>query len=329
MPDVNGLARDGASILKQTFREFIDDDCPRMAAALAYYAIFSLPPLLVIVVTLTGLFLSPEVVETWIHTQVGGIVGESSARQIQTMVENARQRVQGGFSVGLILSILGLIVGATAAFAQMQKALNTAWDVERDTEQGGIMTLVMKRVLSLGMIIAVAFLLLISLILSSLISGFAGQLGAALPGDVSVTLIRVLDVSLSLVVITFLFAAIFRYLPDARISWRNVWVGALATTVLFILGKYVISLYIGQSNPAEAYGAAAALALLLIWVYYSSMIFFLGAEFTQIWTRRRSGGILPAKGAVKLGGTHARRETRDRPGPRGPQKAPESHEPHA
>lgn len=300
MPDIDRIARDGANILKQTVREFLDDECPRMAAALAYYTIFSLPPLLLILITLTGLFLNPQVVETWIGTQVGDLLGPETAKQIQTIVENAQARVEGGFSMGLILSIAALLVGATGAFTQMQKALNTAWEVERDPDHGGITVLLMKRILSLGMIVVVAFLLLVSLVLSSLISTFAGQFSELLPGGVSGTLVWTIDSAVSLLVITILFAAIFRYLPDAKISWSDVWIGSFATAGLFVLGKFLIGLYIGQSDPGQAYGAAAALAILLIWVYYSSMILFLGAEFTQIWTRRHGVGIQPAEGAVKI-----------------------------
>ena len=293
-------AREGVGILKQTFKEFARDDCPRMAAALSYYTIFSLPPLLVLIITLAGVFLSTQQVEGWIQGQVGSLIGEQAATQIQTMVESAQQRVRGGFSLGFILSIAGLLFGATGAFAQLQKALNAAWEVEPDPEQGGVKNYLMKRVLSLGMIMVIAFLLLVSLVVSSLISTFVGQLEGMLPGGLSTVTVWILNAAVSLFVITLLFASIFVVLPDARVAWRDVWAGAFVTALLFVLGKFLIGLYIGQSNPGEAYGAAAALAILLVWVYYSAMILFLGAEFTQAWARRRGSGIEPDDDAVRV-----------------------------
>lgn len=300
MAEPNDHTREGTNILTQTLREFSDDEVPRVAAALAYYTIFSLPPLLVLLITLAGLFLSPQAVETWIETQVGSLIGQGTSDQIQTMVQNAQQRVQGGFSLGLILSIAGLLFGATGAFSQMQKALNAAWEVEPDPEHGGLVGTLMKRVLSLGMILVVAFLLLVSLVLSSLIATFAGQLGGLLPAGISSVAVWAVNAAVSLLVITLLFAAIFKVLPDAKIAWNDVWLGAFVTAVLFIVGKFLISFYIGRSSPGEAYGAAAALAILLVWVYYSAMILFIGAEFTQVWSRRHGTGIQPADGAVRV-----------------------------
>ena len=292
--------KESTNILKQTFSEFTDDDCPRMAAALAYYTIFSLPPLLVLIITVAGLVLSAQQVEGWIEGQVGSMLGAETASQIQTMVESAQERVSGGFSFGLILSVAGLVFGATGVFAQLQKALNTAWEVEPDPESGGILTFFTKRVFSLGMILVVAFLLLVSLLLSSLISALAGQMGGLLPEGISSVVVWIINAAVSLAVITLLFAAIFKVLPDAKVTWRDVGVGAFVTAVLFVAGKFLIGLYIGQSDPGEAYGAAAALALLLVWVYYSAMIIFLGAEFTQIWARRHGSGIEPDEDAVRV-----------------------------
>ena len=216
------------------------------------------------------------------------------------MVENAQERVSGGFSLGLVLSIAGLLFGATGVFAQLQQALNKAWEVEPDPEAGGIKNFLTKRVFSLGMILVIVFLLLVSLLLSSFISVFAGQLGSLLPGSLSTAVVWVINAVVSLAVITLLFAAIFKVLPDAIVAWRDVWVGAFVTAFLFVIGKFLIGLYIGQSDPGEAYGAAAALALLLVWVYYSAMIIFLGAEFTQIWAQQYGSGIEPDEDAVRV-----------------------------
>lgn len=296
--------KDAVHLLKQVFKEFSDDDCPRMAAALAYYTVFSLPPLLVIIVTLAGLFLDPQQIEGWIEGQISGLIGQRASTQIQVMLESVRQRVQGGFSTGLILSIAGLLFGATGALAQFQAALNAAWEVEPDPEQGGLKNFLMKRLLSLGMILVIAFLLLVSLVISSLISAFSRQLGQILSplglSTISAPLVWSVDIAVSLLVIMILIAAIFKVLPDARIAWHDVWAGTFVTAFLFVAGKFLISLYIGRSDPGEIYGAAAALAIILVWVYYSAMIILLGAEFTQVWARHHGTEIQPETGAVKV-----------------------------
>jgi membrane protein len=264
------------NILKQTLNEFINDDCMRMAASLAYYTVFSLPPLLVIIITVVGLALDPQQAEVWIREQVQSLIGAGAATQIQGMIESASERVEGGFSLGLILSLVGVLIGATAAFGELQYALNTVWDIKADPDQGAIWSYVSKRVLSLGMILVIAFLMLVTLILSSLISAAQNQLGQILSnmglGVVSEEFVWIIDTVVSLAVITQLFAAIFKVLPDAKIRWRDVQFGAFITALLFVVGKFLIGFYIGQSNLGEAYGAAAALAVLLIWVYYSSLI---------------------------------------------------------
>lgn len=296
------------NLVKQTLNEFIADDCMRMAASLAYYTVFSLPPLLVIIITVVGLALDPQQAEVWIRDQVQNLIGAGAASQIQAMIESASERVGGGFSLGLILSLAGVLIGATAAFGELQYALNTVWDIKADPDQGAIWSYVSKRILSLGMILVIAFLMLVTLILSSVISAAQDHLGQILSamgiGMVSEELVWIIDTVVSLAIITQLFAAIFKVLPDAKIRWRDVEFGAFITALLFVAGKFLIGLYIGQSNLGEAYGAAAALAVLLIWVYYSSLILMMGAEFTQVWTRRHGRDILPTDGAVRLHEKH-------------------------
>ncbi len=287
-------------ILKQTFVQFGEDDCPRLAAALAYYTMFSLPPLLVILLTLTGVVIDPERMELWVQGQVGNMIGPDVAEQVLVMVDNAEERVRGGFSFGLLLALGGLVFAATGAFAQLQTALNKAWGVEPNPDRGGLQKFLLKRIFSLGMIVAIAFLLLVALVVSSVIASFSDGLSSVLPAGLSAAAAWGIDLSLSLVVITVLFGLIFRVLPDAQIAWRDVWVGALSTAALFVLGKYLISLYIGQSDPGKTFGAAAALAIVLIWVYFSAMIVFLGAEFTQVWARRSGRRIEPASSAVRV-----------------------------
>lgn len=279
-----------ANILKQTLSEFVGDDCMRMGASLAYYTIFSLPPLLVIVITVTGLAVDPQQVEGGIQKQVGEMIGPNAATQIQTMIERASERVSGGFSMGLIVSIAGVLIGATAAFGELQHALNTVWAVDGKAAQNGLWEFLIDRALSLGMILVISFLLLVSLVLSSLISALQGQFESLLStlgmGTLSADLVWGMEMALSLLIISQLFAAMFKVLPDITLTWRNVEFGAFITALLFVVGKFLIGFYIGQSNLGDEYGAAAALSILLIWVYYSSLILLLGAEFTQIWARR-------------------------------------------
>jgi len=292
-------------ILKETFKEFMDDDSPRMAAALAYYTIFSLPPLLVLILMVTGLFVDPQNVQGTIEEQMGGMLGAEAARSIQAMIANA-SRPSGGGLAATLLSIAALAFGATGAFVQLQGALNAAWEVEPDPEQGGLRHFLVKRVFSFGMILGLGFLMLVSLVLSALLSAFGEGLASMLPGGVSETALRLVELALSLVFITLLFAAMFKILPDAVIAWRDVWVGALVTGVLFVAGKFLIGFYIGRSEPGSAFGAAGSLAVILIWVYYTGMVLLLGAEFTQVWARRRGGGIRPEPGAMHVIATKRR-----------------------
>jgi membrane protein len=288
-------------MLTQTLKEFSDDNCMSMAAALAYYTVFSLPPLLLLIITLAGLFVDPSHVQQAIQQQVGGLVGSSGAQQIQTMVENVSQRVQGGENaLTLVLAIGGLLFGATGAFAQLQQTLNRAWQIAPDPDESGVMNFLGKRLLSLGMILGIAFLLLVSLVLSAAISALSGYLTQWLPAGIGEPLLFVVNASVSLLIITLLFAAIFKVLPDARIAWNDVWVGAFGTALLFVVGKLLIGFYLGRSNPGEVFGAAGSLALILVWIYYSALIVFLGAEFTQVWARTKGTGITPDEGAVRV-----------------------------
>lgn len=296
-------AKASVGILKQSVSEFIDDDSMSAAAALAYYAVFSLPPLLVIIIIVAGLALDPQQVQSWIEGQAGTLMGPDVGAQIQSMIQRAHENVQGDFSLGLILSIAGLLFGATGAFAQLQSALNAAWEVQPDPEQSGMWSYAGKRILSLGMILVIALLLLVSVILSSLISALRGQIGQILEtvglGALSGELLWAINLVVSLLVITGLFAVMFKVLPDVRVAWRDVQVGAFVTALLFVIGTFLISFYIGQSNLGAAYGAAAALAILLVWVYYSTLILLFGAEFTQVWARRHGAGVRPDEGAIR------------------------------
>jgi membrane protein len=286
-------------ISKQSVRDFIDDDCPTMAAALSYYTVFSLPPLLVLLFLLLGAVLDPQDIQGTVEGQIRGLMGPESGEQIRTIIANA-DRPGSGNVPATVLGIVALLLGATGVFGQLQAALNRAWEVAPDPEQGGLKSFLMKRVFSLGMVLALAFVLLVSLVLSAVLSAFGDSLGRFLPDGLSGPLLHAINFAFSFAVITLLFAAIFKILPDATIAWRDVWVGGAVTALLFTVGKFLLGLYLGRSNPGEAFGAAGALALMLVWIYYTSMIVFFGAEFTQTWAERRGRGIEPEKGAVRV-----------------------------
>lgn len=285
-------------LLKQSVRDFINDDCAAMAAALSYYTIFSLPPLLVLILLLVGALLDPQDVQGGIEDQIRNLMGPAGGAQVRTMIEVA-DRPHGGV-LPTILGIAALLLGASGAFGQLQAALNRSWQVAPDPRQGGIKSFLIKRVFSFGIILALAFMLLVSLILSAALSAFGTTLGRMLPGELSEPVLQGINFVLSFGVIALLFAAIFKVLPDARIAWRDVWVGAIVTALLFTVGKFLIGFYLGRSNPGEAFGAAGSLALMLVWIYYSSMILLFGAEFTQTWAESRGGGIVPERGAMRV-----------------------------
>ena len=296
-------------LLKRTFDEWKRDRCSSMAAALSYYTVFSLPPLLLLVLTVLGLVVDPSDVEGRIGQEIAGLVGPEGAAQVREMIRNVnRPEVDTTFLS--VAGIIGLLIGATGALAELQQALNRAWEVAPDPEKRGLIHKLGKRVLSLGMILTVAFLLLVSLVLSAALSAFGDQLSIWLPGALSSWAIRLMSSGLSFVVIAALFGLIFKFMPDARIRWRDVAVGAVGTAVLFMAGKLLLGEYLARSDPGQAFGAAGSLALILVWVYYSSMIVLFGAEFTQVWATERGAGVQPDEDAVRVVEVrkHVRRE---------------------
>jgi membrane protein len=286
-------------LMKETVKDFLEDDCMDSAAALSYYTIFSLPALLVLILTIISAVMNPSDVRGGLEGQLQSLMGPSAGEQIRTIIQQAEQKPNSGL-IPTILGIVGLLLGATGAVGQLQKALNRAWNVEPDPNQGGLKNFLFKRVFSLGMILVIAFFLLVSLVISAALTGMGDRVNDFLPSGLSGPLLEVLNLVISLVVITLLFAALFKVMPDAKISWRSVWVGAAVTAFLFVIGKFLIGFYLGQSNPGQAYGAAGSLAVLLLWVYYSALILLFGAEFTETWAERRGQGIEPEPGAVRV-----------------------------
>jgi membrane protein len=285
------------TLLKQTASNFVDDRCQSMAAALAYYTAFSLPPLLVLILLVLGTVMDPTDLQGNIEQQLGSLMGAKGAEQVQALLQQAQKPITGGV-LPTILSVGALLFGATGVFGELQGALNSAWRVAPDPAKGGWKNFVLKRILSFTMVFAVAFLLLVSLTLSALISAFGVIVSNMFEGGLNTAVLFTLDLTLSFIIFSLVFATIFKFVPDARIAWRDVEIGAMGTATLFLVGKFLIGFYLGKSNPGEAYGAAGSLAILLVWLYYSSMILLFGAEFTKVWADAHGRGIKPQKGAI-------------------------------
>jgi len=283
------------SLLKETFQEWKDDDALDLGAALAYYTIFSLAPLLLVVISIAGLVFGREAVQGQLVGQIQGLVGHDGAEAIQTMIANAGRHGSGVLAT--VIAVVTILFGATGVFGQLQKTLNKIWGVEPKPGLG-LKGLLKARALAFGMIVGIGFLLLVSLVVSALLSGLGSYLTGLFPG--AAVVLNLLSAVISLAVITLLFAMIYRILPDVEISWRDVWVGAAATAVLFTIGKYLIGLYLGHSSVASVYGAAGSLVVVLLWVYYSSQILFFGAEFTQVYACAYGAEIVPGKNAVAV-----------------------------
>jgi membrane protein len=277
-------------IIKATVGNFVKDEAHRMAAALSYFTVISLPSLLILVILLGGVVWDGHEIQGRLVDETRGILGPETAEQIRTIIVNADRPGSGG-PLATVLSVALLLFGATGAFAQLQTALNKAWGVEKTSDRSALGTLLMKRVLSFGMILVVVLLLLASLALTTLLSAAGQRMGELLPETLGSAAVWGMDLGLSVLVVTLLFMAMYRILPDAEIAWKDVWRGALVTAGLFVVGKALLGFYMGRSEPGSAFGAAGSLAVILIWIYYSANIFFLGAEFTQAYAERQGRGI--------------------------------------
>ncbi|MBA3659415.1 MAG: YihY/virulence factor BrkB family protein [Gemmatimonadales bacterium] len=286
-------------LFRDAFKDFLDDDCTTQAAALAYYTIFSLPPLIVLILLIAGAVLDPSDVRGALETQLQTLMGPAAGDQLRSLITNAQQPGSGTVLTAA-LGIGALVLGATGCFGQLQASLNRVWEVKPDPQQGGLRAFVTKRLFSFGMILGISFLLLVSLALSAFLSGAGSALNSLLPEGLSQPVLQGINLVVSLGVVTLLFAAMFKILPDARVGWKDVWVGAAVTAFLFVIGKFLIGFYLGRSNPGEAYGAAGSLAILLTWVYYAALILLFGAEFTQAWVQQKGGVIEPEPGAMRL-----------------------------
>ena len=262
-------------------KDWIEDKAPRLAAALSYYTAFSLPPLLVLLVGIAGLFFGEDVVQERMVQQIGGLVGEDSALLLGQAINEAQKTTGTGAAV--IIGIGALVLGATGVFGQLQDSLNTIWEAP-PRKAAGIWGFLRTRLLSLAAVLGTGFLLLVSLTVSAAIGGIvdvAGRIETLEP------LLIAMDLIASTLVITVMFALMFKFLPDVEIAWRDVWFGALVTAALFVGGKFGIGFYLSMSDVGSVYGAAGSLIIILVWIYYSALILFFGAELTQAWAAKR------------------------------------------
>ncbi|MEN0036880.1 MAG: YihY/virulence factor BrkB family protein [Cellvibrio sp.] len=289
-----GQLKDLAFIFRDTFNQWLDREPFRSTAVIAFYTIFSLPGLLVIIINLAGYFYGEEAVTRRISSEIEGMIGGNTAKDIEAIIANAS--VHQDFTFASIVGLATLIFGATGVFYQLQQTLNQIWEVKPEPKRV-IVKMILDRLFSFGLILAVGFLLLVSLILSAVLTVLSDWVAFYFSETFNV-LFRLLDISLSLAVVTFLFAAIFKFLPDAEVPWRDVWIGALVTALLFVLAKFGLGFYFGHSNPASAYGAAGTIILIMLWVSYAGLIVLFGAEFTRIYADRRGERIKPLEFAV-------------------------------
>jgi membrane protein len=283
------------SVLKETFQEWSDDKASQLAAALAYYTIFSLAPLLLIVIALVGLLMDKNTVQGEVYNQIRDAIGTGGADAIQSMVEGAQKRGTG--VVATVIGFATLIWGAANVFNQLQNAMNTIWDVMPKPGKS-IMDKIQDRVLTFSLIPAIGFLLLVSLIVDAALSLSGNYLQDQFPSVATIYTLQAITALISYGVVTLLFATIYKYLPDVKIGWKDVWIGSAVTALLFTIGRFLIALYIGRAGVASSYGAAGALIIVLLWVYYSAQILFLGAEFTQVYARRFGSEIQPEDNAM-------------------------------
>ncbi len=276
------------TLLKSAANGYIADNSLSRGAAIAYYTVFSLAPVLVIVIAVAGLVFGADAARGAIVAQMGGLMGEQGAAAVQTMIKGASNRASGGIATAI--GIVTLLITASGVFSEMQAALNDVWRAQ--PHSGTVTQLVKVRLISLGLVMALGFLLMVSLVVSAGLTALGTWLNGLFPG--APLLLRALSLLVSFALLAVLFALIYKMLPDTRLAWRDVIVGGIATALLFTIGKYLIGLYIGSSNAATSFGAAGALAVVLLWIYYSSQIFLFGAQFTRAYADilhgRREGG---------------------------------------
>ncbi len=289
------LKRTG-KILMATLNGFLDDRGLKLSAALAYYTVFALAPLLMLVISLIGAFLGKDAIQNNIYPQIKSYVGSSAALQIQEMIKSVS--LSGKTGVAIVTSIVTLIVGATSIFLEIQDSINLIWRVKAKPKKGWVKMLT-NRLISFSMIISLGFLLLVSLIVNALVLALSTRITLYFP-EVTIQLFNLINIGITFLVIAVLFGIIFKFLPDVKIAWRDVRTGAFFTSLLFMLGKYLIGIYIQTTGTGSTYGAAGSLIVILVWIYYTSAILYFGAEFTQVYADEYGDKIEPAEYAVHV-----------------------------
>jgi membrane protein len=283
-------------ILKKASNGFIDDKLMKLSAALSFYMVFSMGPLLLIMITMCSIFFGREAVEGKVYAQLQGFIGHDTAVQLQSIIQHAA--ISGKSMLATIIGVIVLIIGASSVFAEIQDSINMIWGLKPKPKSGWIAFL-KNRLLSFSIIISLGFLLLVSLSISALVEEFGNHLKLIIPG-MSVILIYAINLCITVGITTFIFAVIFKILPDAEIKWKDVTIGAITTMVLFLIGKFAISFYISKTNVGTTYGAAGSLIILILWIYYSSMIVYFGAEFTKFYAITFGDEIKPTDYAVTV-----------------------------
>lgn len=283
-------------LLKNTFLEFNDDNAIKLSAALAYYTIFALPPLLIIIITICGFFFGEEAVTGELYGQINGLVGNGAASQIQEAIKNVE--LSGDNMFATVFGIVMLLIGASGVFAEIQSSINFIWGLRAKPDKG-IKKFIQNRLMSFSMIASVGFLMLVSLFISTTLDLLSSRLKVYFP-ESTVYLFYVVNIVIVLASITTLFAIIFRTLPDGKIRWKDAFIGSGVTAILFMIGKFAIGFYLGSSTVASVYGAAGSVIIILVWVYYSAIILYFGAEFTKVYAKSYGGKIYPNEYSVEI-----------------------------
>lgn len=295
-PFTKQTAKDAWSILKKTFNSFLEDRALKLSAALSYYTIFSLAPLLLLMISLAGLFLGRDAIQGHVFSEINGLIGNEAALQIQDIIKH--MELSGKTNMAVIIGSVTLIIGATSVFGEIQDSINLIWKVKAKPKRGWV-KLLKDRLLSSSLIVGLGFLLIVSLMVNGALVALSGLIKIYFP-ETTVFVFYMINIIISFGVITLLFAVIFKVLPDAKIAWKDVRKGAFFTACLFMLGRYLIGIYIETSSTGSAYGAAGSLIIILVWVYYTAAILYFGAEFTKVYAEYIGSKIEPADYAVYI-----------------------------
>ncbi len=283
-------------VLMATLNGFLDDRGLKLSAALAYYTVFALAPLLMLVISLISTFLGKDAIQNNIYPQIKSYVGSSAALQIQEMIKSIS--LSGKTTIAIVTSVITLVIGATSIFMEIQDSLNMIWRVKAKPKKGWLKMLT-NRLISFSMIISLGFLLLVSLLINAIVLALSNRITQYFP-EVTVQIFNLINIGITFLVISVLFGIIFKFLPDVKIAWRDVRTGAFFTSLLFMLGKYLIGIYIQTTGTGSTYGAAGSIIVILVWIYYTSAILYFGAEFTQVYAENYGHKIEPAEYAVHI-----------------------------